>query len=99
MQVLTLLSLVYAAILVLALAVSLILIALRLRRIARVLKAVGSELQQAAISSEPLSPHLELVQEAAETARENIGRTHRALGPITDPLGRLAEKLGVTELA
>jgi uncharacterized protein YoxC len=98
-HVLTILSLIYAGILILALAISLLLITLHLARIARALKAIENELSQVARSTESLSPHLELVAREVKASLSNMKRTHATLAPIVDPISRLAEKLGLTQFA
>jgi hypothetical protein len=96
---LTIFSLIYAGILVVALAASLLLITLHLARISHALKAIENELAQVARSTEPLAPHLELVAREVEASLGNIKQTHATLRPIVDPISRLAEKLGLTQFA
>lgn len=99
MHLLTILSLIYAGILVLALAASLLLIFWHLVRIGRALAAVEVELSAVAKQTEVLEPNLKLVADEVSASRDHISLTHTILAPIAGPLARLAGKLGIARPA
>ena len=92
MQLLTILSLIYAAILVLVLAASLIAILYYLWRVRSVLSGIGEALGQVRQETEPLQPHLEQLHNAVALTATQVTRARDALGETGDDLIRRADR-------
>jgi HAMP domain-containing protein len=96
-EILRIATLVYVAVLVLALAASLIAIWVWLLRIGRALGQVQDVLAQVAVSTRPLKVYFEPFDEATRAAEEELERAAGVLSDTDERLYQLAEKLGAVE--
>lgn len=89
MELLRTLTLIYAAVLVLALAASLIAIWIYLRRIAAALDEVHGALATASRESGPLSTHLQSLNETAGGSAEELADAQARLARAADGLAEV----------
>lgn len=99
MELLRLLTLIYAAVLVVALAASLIAILLYLRRIADVLAEVGSHLTRARDETASLGERISPVQNVCAVCAEALTGADERLGRADARLRELADRLGAGQPA
>lgn len=95
MEILRIVTLVYAAVLVLALAASLIAILVSLLRIGRALGEVEKALSGVADTTRPLEHYFDELEDATRAADGDLGRAATSMTAADDTLFRLAERLGV----
>ena len=97
MQLLTILTLIYVAILVIALAASLIAILVYLRRIAGTLGEVGSALEQVRKETAPLEAYMEQVRDATGDSADQLSQAEKKLKSADERLAELVEPASVAE--
>jgi hypothetical protein len=98
MELLRLLTLAYAAVLVLALASSLIAIWVYLRRIGSALGGAREALSRVAEETEPLDSHLQPLRDLSKEAEQEFWAAKTALEGADEHLGALLERLGLGAL-
>lgn len=98
MELLRILTLVYVAVLVAALAVSLIAILVWLIRISRALAEVKSALANVAERTKPLESYFDPIGDAPDRVEENMKQARATFATADESLHRLAERLGATEV-
>lgn len=98
METLVTLTLIYAGVLVLALAVSLTAIWISLRRIAAALADARAALVTVGRETEPLGPYLEPLREAFEGGAGELVEARTRLAGADDRLSALLEWLGAVRL-
>jgi HAMP domain-containing protein len=96
-EILRIATLIYVAVLVLALAASLIAIWVWLLRISRALGEVQKVLAQVAISTRPLKSYFAPFAEATGRAEEELERAGHAMSEADGSLYQLAGKLGAID--
>ena len=97
MELLTWLPVIYLAVLVLALAVSLITIFIYLWRIGSALSAVRVALSEAERNTAPLRGHVEVINGGLVNVGEGLGLVDSHLASIDGSLNAVAEHLGIGE--
>jgi hypothetical protein len=95
MELLRLLTLVYAGVLVAALAISLIIILIHLWRIARVLGSVDAALREALNATHPLESLLGRLDEHVTAAHDSLGEAAACMEDADRALAGAAELAGV----
>lgn len=99
MQLLTILTIIYAVVLVVALAVSLITILIGLRRVAAALGEVRDALASVPSDTAPLEAVLRVVQDGAATVAVDAQQTREHLERADQHLGAVAGQLGAAKVA
>jgi uncharacterized protein YoxC len=99
MQLLTILTLIYAAVLVVALAASLITILVYLRRIATTLGEAHAALAAVRKETEPLAQHLQPVHDAIADSAQELAHAQQQIDAANEHLTTLLERQGVSERA
>lgn len=99
MELLRILTLIYVAVLVLALAASLIAILLYLRRIGGALGEARSALAAVARESAPLESHLQPLRDVVGDMADELAATDSCLQQADEHLARIADRLGAGSLA
>ena len=97
MRLLTWLTIIYAVVLVLALAASLITIFIYLWRIGSALALVEGALGQAERNTAPLKGHVEAINGGLTSVGEGLTLVDRHLASVDTSLGAVAEHLGIGE--
>lgn len=97
MEILRLVTLIYAGVLVLALAASLIAIWIWLLRIGRALGQVETVLAGAADKVRPLERYFDRFEECTDRAEEELESAGAAMEAADEALHRFAERLGAIE--
>ncbi len=95
MQLLTWLTVIYAVVLVLALAASLITIFVYLWRIGSALAEVRGALDQAKANTAPLENHIETVNRGLANVRDELKAGDEHLSAVDDSLNVVAGHLGI----
>jgi hypothetical protein len=99
MTLLTWLTLIYAVVLVLALAVTLVTICVYLWRIGAALGEARSALEAVARQTEPLERHVAVLGEPVEATRAGLAEAASRLAAADERLADISERLGVGTLA
>lgn len=99
MQLLTILTVIYAVVLVLALAISLIAILVGLRRVTKALGEVRAALATVPADTAPLESVLRAVQDTAGVVAGDIEQAQQALERTDKQLGAVADRLGAAQVA
>jgi DNA-binding transcriptional MerR regulator len=94
---LIILTLIYAAVLVVALAASLIAIFIYLRRIGRALGEAREALSAVSRATAPLEEHLQHLQDATASSAQELEQATRQLENANDQLTVIVERLGAEE--
>ena len=95
MRILTWITVIYLAVLVLALAVSLITIFVYLWKIGSALAAVKDVLGQAEANTSPLKGHLEVINEGLSGVSGGLKLVDENLFEVNESLGAVAGHLGI----
>ena len=98
MELLRILTLIYVAVLVAALAVSLIAILVWLIRISRALAEVKTALQNVAERTKPLESYFDPIGDTPDRVEEDMKQARATFATADESLQRLAERLGATEV-
>lgn len=99
MEILRILTLVYVAVLVLALAASLIAIWIYLRRIGRALAEAREALGAVARESAPLESHILPIRDVVGEMADELAAADAALSSADEHLEHIADRLGAGSLA
>ncbi len=97
MRLLRTLTLIYAAVLVLALGASLVAIWVYLRRIGHTLGEVRAALAKVRDETGPLDEHLQRLHDASASSAEEMAKARASLARADERLDTLVEQLGAGE--